>query len=371
MSSTIEEQIREIEEEISSTDYNKATQQHIGRLKAKLARLREALDKRRSAGRAGYGYGVRKSGNATVALVGFPSVGKSTILNRLTDAESEVGSYHFTTLDVIPGILHHRGAKIQMLDLPGLIKDASKGKGRGREVLSVVRSADLIILIIDVFETNLPLLVRELEASGLRLNQEPPDVVITKRERGGVSVQSTVELTHIDEEMARTIVSEYGYINAEVVIREDITDDQLIDVLTGNRVYTRAIAVLNKVDLLDDWGVQEIVGRHREWSPIPISAERGIGLDQLKDRIFEALELIRVYMRPQGEEPDLEEPLVVRRGSTVGDICDHLHRSFRPSFRYANVWGRSAKFPGQMVGLDHMLEDGDILTVVINRKKTA
>ncbi len=121
----VEEQIREVEEEIKNTSYNKKSQHHIGILKAKLARLRMDSEKRKSAGGSSEGYAVRKSGSATVALVGFPSVGKSTVLNRITNAQSEVADYAFTTLTVIPGLLEYKGAKIQVLDLPGLIKDAS------------------------------------------------------------------------------------------------------------------------------------------------------------------------------------------------------------------------------------------------------
>ena len=93
-------------------------------------------------------------------------MGKSTLLNRLTGAESEVGAYDFTTIDVVPGIMEYNSAKIQILDLPGLIRDASKGKGRGREVLSVVRSADLILFVLDTFDTNLQVLTGELETAG-------------------------------------------------------------------------------------------------------------------------------------------------------------------------------------------------------------
>jgi len=139
------EQIKELEKELSTTKYNKATQHHIGKLKAKLAKLKLDSEKKRSASTSGYS--VKKSGNATVALVGLPSVGKSTLLNILTNAESDVAEYHFTTLDVVPGIMEYKGAKIQILDLPGLIKGASKGRGRGREILSVIRNADLILVM--------------------------------------------------------------------------------------------------------------------------------------------------------------------------------------------------------------------------------
>ena len=133
---SLEEQIRELEEEIKKTPYNKATQHHIGKLKAKIARLKGEAEKRAAKSGGAKGYSVRKSGNASVAIVGLPSVGKSTLLNSLTEAKSEVAHYHFTTLSVVPGLMEYRGAKIQLLDLPGLIKGAAKGRGRGKEILN-------------------------------------------------------------------------------------------------------------------------------------------------------------------------------------------------------------------------------------------
>ena len=131
---TIDEQIKSIEEEIEKTQYNKKTQGHIGLLKAKIARLKMEQEKRRAAsGGGGQGYSVKKSGNATVALVGFPSVGKSTLLTKLTGAKSDVAAYAFTTLDVIPGLMTYKFAKIQILDMPGLIRDASKGKAEAEK----------------------------------------------------------------------------------------------------------------------------------------------------------------------------------------------------------------------------------------------
>jgi len=364
---SIEDQIREIEEEIRKTPYNKATQHHIGKLKAKLARLREVSEQRREKRGKKRGYSVRKSGNATVAIVGFPSVGKSTLLNVITNAESEVGEYDFTTLDVIPGILEYEGSKIQILDLPGLIRDASKGKGRGREIISVVRSADLILFIIDVFETNLNLLVEELNGAGIRINQSPPDVHISKRKRGGIEISTTIPLTKIDETLIKDIMREFGIANAAVVIREDLDEDRLIDTLAKNRNYTRAIATINKIDLVGENYLTEISNRLEGWDIIPISAENGTNVDLLKEKIFETLDLIRIYMKPQGKQADLDEPLVIRRGTDVAGVCSLLHKDFKKNFRYAQVWGDSAKFPGQMIGLDHVFEDGDIVTIVIKR----
>jgi len=364
---TIEEQIKDIEEELVKTDYNKNTQHHIGKLKAKLARLKDEVELRRSKGPKTAGYAVRKSGNATVALVGFPSVGKSTLLNKITNAESAVAAYQFTTLTVVPGLMEYKGAKIQVLDLPGLIKDASKGKGRGKEVLSVVRSADLILLMIDVFETNVQVLVDELKTANLRLNQRPADIVIAKKNRGGVIVNFTTKQTTLDEELVRDMMNEYGHINADIVVREDIVEDQLIDYISGNRIYLPGLVVINKTDLVNPAYLKHIEKRLKGWKVIPISAEKELGIERLRDEIFDALRFIRIFMKPQGKEADLVEPLVIKDGSDIGMVCDAIHRDFRRKFRYAQVWGKSARFPGQIVGLDHVVKDQDVVTIIVRR----
>jgi len=364
----IEDQIKAVEDEIQRTPYNKATQHHIGKLKAKLARLKDEAQKRLSArGGGGPGYAVKKSGHATVAIVGFPSVGKSTLLNQITDAKSPVASYDFTTLDVIPGVLYYSGAQIQILDMPGLIRGASKGRGRGREVISVARGSDLVLLMVDVFETNIDVLVDELNLSGIRLNQKPPDIVIAKKSRGGVGVNPTVKLTHIDEETIADMLREFGYINADIVVRDDITEDQLVDVLAGNRVYIPAFVVINKVDLVTVEYLKSVRSRMKGWRVVAVSAEKGSGLEELKKTIYDELDFIRIFLKPQGKDADMAEPLITRQGAKVATVCETIHRDFRKKFRYANIWGPSAKFPGQTVGLNHGLKDGDVLTLVLRK----
>ncbi len=363
----IEEQIKEVEDELAKTQYNKNTQHHIGRLKAKMARLKDEAELRRSKGPKTAGYAVRKSGNATVAIVGFPSVGKSTLLNKITNAQSAVAAYKFTTLTCVPGLMEYKGAKIQILDLPGLIKDASKGKGRGREVLSVVRSADLILLMIDVFETNIQVLVEELKTANLRLNQRPADIVIAKKTRGGIIVNFTTKQSTLDEDLVVEMMNEYGHTNADIVIREDIDEDQLIDYISGNRLFLPAIVAINKTDLVQPDYLKLIEKRLKGWTLIPIAAEKGVGLDRLKEEMYKALRFIRIYMKPQGKDADMVEPLVIKDGSDIGMICDSIHRDFKKNFRYAQIWGKSARFPGQIVGLDHKVRDQDVVTIIVKR----
>ena len=152
---TIDEQIKSLEEEIGKTQKNKATNAHIGKLKAKIAALKARKEKAQAHAKSsggGPGFEVKKSGDASVALVGFPSVGKSSLISQLTEVESEVGNFAFTTLTCIPGLMEHKGAKIQILDLPGLIKGAAEGKGRGKEILNVIRGSDMVLYVLDPFQ---------------------------------------------------------------------------------------------------------------------------------------------------------------------------------------------------------------------------
>ena len=365
----IPEKIKEIQDQIHQTQINKATEFHIGLLKAKIARLKREMQenahgKTMHTGGENVGFDVRKAGDATVVLIGLPSVGKSTLLNRLTNAKSRVASYHFTTLTAVPGMLHHRGAKIQVLDLPGIIEGAANGKGFGKRVLSVARGADLVLIVLDVFQPHhLSVLKKELREAGLRLDEEPPDIVVEKTSIGGISINAQVSIK-VSERLVKEIMRVYGLHNGRVIIREpNLTDDQLIDVLNGNRIYLPSLVVLNKIDLVNRGFTQEIQSKIGS-NFIPVSADAGINIDALKEAIYQKLGFIRIYMRPKGSETDFDEPLIIKSGSTVQDVCNKIHRNMAKNFRYGLVWGKSAKFAGQKVGLDHRLVDEDVITIV-------
>ena len=371
----IPEKIKEIQDQIHRTQINKATEFHIGLLKAKIARLKREMQENvhgrtMHGGGENIGFDVRKTGDATVVLIGLPSVGKSTLLNSLTNAKSRVASYQFTTLTAVPGMLHYRGAKIQVLDLPGIIEGASGGKGFGKRVLSVARSADLVLIVLDVFQPHhLSVLKKELAEGGIRLDEQPPNILIEKTSTGGISVNAQVPIK-ASERLIKEIMRLYGLHNGRLIIREpNLTDDQLIDVLNGNRIYVPSVIVLNKIDLVNASFVQEIksktVGNNNNNNYfIAVSADSGINIDVLKEAIYQRLGFIRVYMRPKGGETDFKEPLIIKNGATVQDVCNKIHRNMAKNFRYGLVWGKSAKFAGQKVGLDHKLADEDVLTIV-------
>ncbi|WMV57436.1 hypothetical protein MTR67_050821 [Solanum verrucosum] len=376
---------------MARTQKNKATEYHLGQLKAKIAKLRtQLLEPPKGSSGAGEGFEVTKYGHGRVALIGFPSVGKSTLLTMLTGTHSEAASYEFTTLTCIPGIIHYNDTKIQLLDLPGIIEGASEGKGRGRQVIAVSKSSDIVLMVLDASksEGHRQILTRELEAVGLRLNKRPPQIYFKKKKTGGISFNSTLHLTHIDEKLCYQILHEYKIHNAEVLFREDATVDDLIDVIEGNRKYMKCIYVYNKIDVV---GIDDVDRLSRQpnsiviscnlkksSNPLPclhinIAIEFGqLNLDRLLAKMWEAMGLVRVYTKPQGQQPDFAEPVVLsadRGGCTVEDFCNHIHRSLVKDVKYVLVWGTSARHYPQHCGLSHPLQDEDVVQIVKKKER--
>lgn len=356
-------QLKELEDELRGTQYNKATEHHFAIVKAKMARLREKQELSRGTGKGSAGFSVQKSGDATVVILGFPSVGKSTLLNALTGTQSKVAAYAFTTLDCIPGVLQYKHAKIQILDVPGIIRGAASGKGRGKEVLAVVRSADLILILIDSFSPEqYGALQKELFAANVRANAKQPDVKIVRRSRGGIDIASTVKLTKVSNDGLIAILREFKLQNCHVVIRDDIDLDEFIDAVENNRSYIPAISVVSKIDLLSKEQVKALVASIKP--DVLVSASTGEGIPQLKEALFKKLGFLRVFLKEINKKPDMEEPMIVRKGATLRTICDKIHRDFTRKFKYVRVWGASAKFPGQQFkNLEKKLDDGDIVEI--------
>ncbi|KAJ3005976.1 Developmentally-regulated GTP-binding protein 2 [Thoreauomyces humboldtii] len=329
----ITEKIADVEKEIARTQKNKATEYHLGLLKAKLARYRVMLlEPIGKAGPKGVGFDVVRSGDARVAMIGFPSVGKSTLLSETTETKSEVAGYEFTTLTCIPGKINYNGAQIQLLDLPGIIEGASQGKGRGRQVIAVAKTADLILMMLDATKPlrQRELLEAELEAVGISVNTHKPNIYFKVKKGGGISFNSTCKLTWLNERMVYQILHDYKIHNAELLVREDATVDQFIDVILGNRKYINCLYCYNKIDAIS---IEEM---NWEANTVVVSCESDLNLDYLVDQMWHHLGLMRVYTKKRGELPDFGGGVILKRDTTVEDVCRALHKTLVDEFNVTN-----------------------------------
>jgi small GTP-binding protein len=362
--------IKRIEKEIRDTPYHKKTEHHIGRLRAKLSKLKGELQDsgtrlRKTSARRG-GYAVKKQGDATVTLVGSPSVGKSTLLNKLTNAKSKIAPYTFTTVTVIPGMMNYGDAKIQILDVPGLIEGAETGKGRGREVLSVIRGSDLLLIMCDVDKVNtLKAISKALEESGIRINQNPPKVTIEKKVRGGTQIISNFK-QDFSKETVKDIAKEFRIVNAEITIKEKLTIDRLIDAFSPNRVYIPAIYIINKIELKrENITTNHYYDlKHSSKDFIYISAEKNINLTKLKNKIWKKLNLIRIFLVKRGEKPNTNNPLIMKKSDTLAEVAKKIGKEFAEDKTGAKIWGKGAKFPGQQVSLTTAIRDGMLVRFI-------
>lgn len=189
-----------------------------------------------------------------------------------------------------------------------------------------------------------------------------------------MSFNATCKLTHLSQQLVQNILHDYRLFNAEVLIREDCTVDDFLDVVLGNRKYIRCLYCYNKIDTTS---IEEVNRIAHEPHTIVVSCELELNMDTLIERIWEELSLVRIYTKKRGQYPDFNDGLIVRNGATIEHVCHSIHRSLVADFRGALVWGRSkllvrslliphsgTKHNPQRVGLTHVVDDEDVVQIL-------
>ena len=350
--------IKRVENEIRDTPYDKSSEHHHGRLKAKLSKLKEELyGVATGGGGGGLGYSIKHSGDATAVLVGLLSVGKSTLLNAVTNADSKVGNYDFTTMGVIPGMMKYMGISVQILDLPGLLEGASKNKSFGKRVLSVIRASDLVILMTDGQRLEwIPKMEDELYKAGIRLGQAKPRISFRKTNRGAIQVVDPYK--GLAEDVVMSVCKEMGLSNAIVQFEEKITDvSLLIDALTKSRVYLPVVKIINKSDQIPN-SKRQVENYALKNDCLLMSADKKIGIDKFRDMVWERLGLVRVYLkRIRNKAADKNEPLIIKINKTLTDVLSKISEEMRGDVKSVHIWGKKARFPGQKVSFNFPVFD--------------
>jgi uncharacterized protein len=302
---TTEEKLAALEEMMATIPRHKGTEKMQAELKRRISKLRTEQS-RKPVSRAGIMHRIDKEGAGQVALVGPPNGGKSMLVRQLTHAVPEVADYPFTTRVPLPGMMKFEDIQIQLVDLPPVHPDFPESW-----LYQIIRNADAALLVVDVGD---PDLLEDLETTISQLAQAKVHV--------GVG-----ELPGVPGWLAK-----------------------------------RSLLVANK---LDAGGAQESLEVLKDLygaglEILPVSAQTGQGLDELRRRAFDLLEVIRVYTKAPGKKLELTAPYILRRGSRLLDLAVHVHHDFLSQLKYARVWGHG-RFEGQMVNRDYLLADKDVV----------
>jgi ribosome-interacting GTPase 1 len=220
-------------------------------------------------------------------------------------------------------------------DLPGIIEGASGGRGRGRQVIGTARSCNLILIVLDAAKpvTHKKIIEQELFNSGIRINQDPADIKFVKKENGGIGYQEQVKQTKgMNAEVARLVCKEYKISCADIILREDVTVDQFIDTIEGNRAYIPVLYVFNKIDAIT---IEELDILDQLPNYVPISSQHKWNMEELMEEIWDRCKMIRIYTKPQGQIPDYDEPVILHSTNpTVEEFCNRLHKGIMAQFNF-------------------------------------
>jgi hypothetical protein len=304
LAKTIPEKVAALEEMLAIMPKHKGTDHLRAKLRTRIAQLTEASEKRLATKRASTV--IPKEGAAQIAVIGLPNSGKSQLVATITNASPAVAEYPFTTHSATPGMMEFENIKIQLIDTPPLVPAA-----------------------IDFW---LPPLLRRADA-----------------------LLIMVDLADAPQEQAEAIIRQLE--NMRIVIGDENKEDS--EFITWHK---KALIVGNKLDL-DNAGQGYVALRNKYEGRFPlvaISVKQGTGLEGFKLKLYQLLDVIRVYTKAPGKKPVFTDPIVLPRGSTLEDAAADVHKDFRDRLKYARLWG-SGKHEGIMAKRDHVLQDGDII----------
>ena len=370
---TLEEKIKALEEFLSVAPKHKGAENLLLWARKRLAELKEELElqRRKRKGSSRVKLLVEKEGAAQVAVIGLPNTGKSSIVRALSGARTKIADYPFSTQLPVPGMLRYEDIYFQLVDTPPL---SPHSKHLVSRVLGIVRNADAVLIVVGLDRDPVEqyTTIRDVLAQYGILVERPKGTV--RIERGGTGIEVVVDGKIVDgtiKDVERMLAS-YRIYRARVVVKGEVSLDEIELAILRPTLYKPAIVVANKADLP---GIEEnyrkiyqylLSRKDKSVWLLPVSAKTGLNLDKIGFLLFKKLEIIRVYTKQPNSEPS-KTPLVLRRGATILDVARKIHSDLVKYFEYARVWGPSARYPGERVGLDHVVEDGDIVEIKSKR----
>jgi len=365
-----QQRIKLMQEFLSLVPKHKGTDKMVGHVRRQISQLNEEVERKKKAAksRRAPSYFVEKAGAAQMVILGPTNVGRSSLLRAVTNATPDVAPYPFATRNPVPGMLPYEDIQFQLVEVPPIVEGASEGRADGFQILSHARNADGIIIMVDLTDDPVGqylMASEELEKSRILTTEPRGEVEIQRRGRGSeIQFIWEGELESCTTDEIIRLLGEYKIRSALVRIQGSVTLDLVEDAIFGNAVHRPTIVIANKVDV--EWSrslLEPLKETAKSLEVVPISAQETPKLaEMIGAKLVSLLGITRVYTKEPGQEPS-RTPIVAQKELTVGGLAKMIHSDFYKRFKYARLWGVSAKFPGERVGLDRMLADGDTVEI--------
>jgi ribosome-interacting GTPase 1 len=306
-----EDKVEILEEMLTIMPKHKGTDKLRAGLRRKISKFKAQSQKKKGTSKRETAYSIDREGAAQVVVIGPPNVGKSSLIDALTNASPEVTDFPHSTWKPTPGMAPYENIQFQLIDTPPITKEYMDPW-----MADLIRRADIVVILLDL-----------------------------KRDT----------LEHLENTLS--ILQELRIFPEGAPIPEDLKKQPFVK---------KILVVVNKMDEPEEEEDYEVF---LELSDIKLPS---LGISILTERhltafiekIYEISEIIRVYTKAPGKEPDMNAPFVVPKDSILEELASKIHKDFTKKLKFARVWG-GAVFDGQMVQKDYVLQDGDVTEIHI------
>ena len=326
---TISEKIKALENLIREAPGHKGAENLRAELRTKLAKLKEQLEREQKSAGGRSTYTLKKEGAATISIIGVTNSGKSTLLAQVTNATPKIAPYAYTTTQLEIGTFEYHGIKFQFVEIPAISENFLQ-KENGPALMSIVRTTDLVILLVRS-KAEETLLKEELKAASIIINKPRPPVKIKKTSGGGIEIVGTIKGS---KEEILAILKSHNIYNCILEAKGSVTLEELESAINERTKFLPSISILNHGQTYNK--------------------------DAIGKKLLEKLHIMKVYTKQPRKDKDFP-PIPLKSGTNIQELGEKIHKDFIKKFKFARVWGKSAKHQGMKTGLEHTLEDGDVV----------